>query len=55
MLGQIRNARERVKLAIDVMVMAFAALYGGGLVYTSDVEDFARLSEYFPSVRILGV
>jgi predicted nucleic acid-binding protein len=54
-LGQIRTASERVRLAIDVMVMAFAALHGGGLVYTSDVEDLARLSEYFPSVRILGV
>jgi predicted nucleic acid-binding protein len=54
-LGEIRNARERVKLTIDVMVMAFAAIYGGGLVYTSDVEDFARLKGFFPSVRILSI
>jgi predicted nucleic acid-binding protein len=54
-LGEIRNARERVKLTIDVMVMAFAAIYGGGLVYTSDVEDFARLQGFFPSVRILSI
>jgi predicted nucleic acid-binding protein len=54
-LGQIRHARERVKLAIDVMVMAFAAIYGGGLVYTSDVEDLARLQVFFPAVRILSV
>ena len=54
-LGQIRHERERVKLAIDVMVMAFAAIYGGALVYTSDVDDLVRLHGYFPSVRILSV
>ncbi len=54
-LGRIRGARERGKLAIDVMVMAFAALQGGGLVYTSDVDDLTRLQEFFPSVRILSV
>ena len=54
-LGQIRNARERVKLALDVMVMAFAAIYGGGLVYTSDVADLTRLQGFFPSVRILSI
>ena len=55
MLGRIRDPRERVKLAIDAMVMAFAAIYGGGLIYTSDVDDLTRLQEYFPSVRILSV
>ena len=54
-LGQIRQAHERVRLAIDTMVMAFAAIYGGGLVYTSDVADLTRLREYFPAVRILSV
>jgi predicted nucleic acid-binding protein len=54
-LGQIRNARERVKLAIDVMVTAFAAIYGGGLIYTSDVADLTRLQAYFPAVRILSI
>jgi predicted nucleic acid-binding protein len=54
-LGQIRDADQRVKLAIDAMVMAFAALYGGGLVYTTDLDDLVRLQRYFPSVRILSV
>src|SRR5262245_48648415 len=54
-LGQVRPERERVKLSIDTMVMAFAALYGGGLVYTSDVDDLAHLQSFFPSVRILAV
>jgi len=53
-LGRI-GARERGKLAVDAMVMAFAALQGGGLVYTSDVDDLTRLQEFFPSVRILSV
>jgi predicted nucleic acid-binding protein len=54
-LGRIRDTRERAGLAVDVMVMAFAALHGGGLVYTSDVGDLTSLVEYFPSVRVLAV
>lgn len=54
-LGCIRGASERSRLAVDVMVMAFAALHGGGLVYTSDTDDLTRLVEYFPSVRVLSV
>ena len=54
-LGQIRDVHERAKLAIDVMVMAFAALYGGALVYTSDLGDLARLERYFPAVRVLSI
>lgn len=54
-LGQIRDTHQRVKLAIDAMVMAFAALYGSSLVYTSDVDDLSRFQRYFPSVRILSV
>jgi len=54
-LGRIRDTRMRAGLAIDVMVMAFAALHGSGVVYTSDVEDLTRLSTYFPSVRVLAV
>jgi predicted nucleic acid-binding protein len=54
-LGRIRNPRERAVLATDVMVMAFAAIYGGGLIYTTDVDDLTRLGQYFPSVRILSV
>jgi hypothetical protein len=54
-LGQIRSERERVRLAIDTMVMAFAAIYGGAIVYTSGIDDLARLHQYFPSVRVLAV
>ena len=54
-LGQIRGARSRAKLSVDVMVMAFAATLGGALVYTSDLDDLQRLSRYFPEVRVLGV
>jgi predicted nucleic acid-binding protein len=54
-LGRIRDRKARAELAVDVMVMAFAALHGGGLVYTSDMDDLTRLSEYFPSVRVLAV
>ena len=54
-LGQIRGEKERAKLSIDVMVMAFAATFGGALVYTSDLDDLQRLSRYFPGVRLLGV
>jgi predicted nucleic acid-binding protein len=54
-LGRMRNVRDRAQLAIDVMVMAFAATYGGALVYTSDVDDLARVASFFPEVRILAV
>lgn len=54
-LGQIRGERDRAKLSVDVMVMAFAATLGGALVYTSDLDDLQRLSRYFPEVRLLGV
>jgi hypothetical protein len=37
------------------MVTAFAATYGGALVYTSDVGDLQRIAKYFPEVRLLGV
>jgi predicted nucleic acid-binding protein len=54
-LGRIRMGRERARLAVDVMVMAFAATAGGAIVYTSDVADLDRLTRHFPSVRVLGV
>jgi predicted nucleic acid-binding protein len=42
-------------LAIDAMVVAFAALRGGGVVYTSDIGDLMKLQISFPSVRLLSV
>lgn len=39
----------------DATVMASAALRGGGFVYTTDVEDLARLARHFPTVRVLSV
>ena len=54
-LGQIRGEKARARLCVDVMVMGFAATYGGALVYTSDTGDLQRLTRYFPEVRVLGV
>lgn len=55
-LGAIRTRKERASLAIDVMVVAFAALQGGALVCTSDVGDLEPIAQrFFPSVRVLGV
>jgi predicted nucleic acid-binding protein len=39
---------------IDALVMASAALRGG-VVYTSDVHDLARIGRRFPEVRVLAV
>jgi predicted nucleic acid-binding protein len=39
----------------DAVVMASAALRGGGVVYTSDADDLARFTRRFPTVRILEV
>jgi hypothetical protein len=49
-LGAVRGA----SLA-DAVVMASAALRGGGIVYTSDVDDLQRLQRHFPTVRVLHV
>jgi len=54
-LGQMRGGERRSKASIDVMVMAFASIYGGALVYTGDVGDFQQLTRHFPAVRVLGV
>jgi predicted nucleic acid-binding protein len=51
-LGKMRGD---VRMAVDVMVMAYAATYGGSLVYTGDVGDLQAISRYFPDVRVLGV
>lgn len=39
---------------IDAIVMASAARRGD-VVYTSDVDDLARLQAFFPTVRLLSV
>lgn len=49
-LGSVRGA----SLA-DAIVMASAALRGGGVVYTSDIDDLKRLQRHFPTVLILPV
>lgn len=54
-LGRIGATRGGASSAIDAMVMAFAALYGGALVYTSDVDDLQRLGAHFPAVRVLAI
>jgi predicted nucleic acid-binding protein len=47
-LGAVRGS----SLA-DAVVMASAALRGGGVVYTGDVDDLKRLQRHFPTVVIL--
>ena len=47
-LGQMRGEKVRATMSVDVMVMAFAATYGGALVYTSDVTDLQRIAVAFP-------
>ncbi len=39
----------------DAVVMASASLRGGGVVYTSDPDDLARLARHFRGVLILDV
>jgi len=39
----------------DAVIMASAALRGGGVLYTSDLGDLARLQRHFPTVRLLAV
>jgi predicted nucleic acid-binding protein len=49
-LGSVRGAT-----LTDAVVMASAALRGGGVVYTSDVDDLVELQRHFPTVRVLPV
>jgi predicted nucleic acid-binding protein len=49
-LGAVRGS----SLA-DAVVMASAALRGGGVVYTSDVDDLKRLQRHFPTVHVIPV
>jgi predicted nucleic acid-binding protein len=47
-LGAVRGAT-----LADAVVMASAALRGGGVVYTSDVGDLGRLQRYFHTVLVV--
>jgi predicted nucleic acid-binding protein len=49
-LGAVRGS----SLA-DAVVMASAALRGGGIVYTSDIHDLQRLQRHFLTVGVLPV
>ena len=52
--GEALGAVKGSTLA-DAVVMASAALRGGGIVYTSDVDDLRRLQRHFPTVLVLPV
>lgn len=49
-LGAVRGST-----LADAVVMASAALRGGGVVYTGDVGDLSRLQRHFPTVLVLSV
>jgi hypothetical protein len=53
-VGEALGAVRGSSLA-DAVVMASAALRGGGVVYTSDAGDLARLQRHFPTVLLLPV
>lgn len=52
--GEALGAVKGSTLA-DAVVMASAALRGGGIVYTADVDDLKRLQRHFPTVSVLPV
>jgi predicted nucleic acid-binding protein len=52
--GEALGAVKGTALA-DAVVMASAALRGGGVVYTGDQDDLRRLQSYFPTVVLLPV
>jgi predicted nucleic acid-binding protein len=52
--GEALGAVKGSSLA-DAVVMASAALRGGGIVYTSDIHDLQRLQRHFPTVGVLPV
>jgi predicted nucleic acid-binding protein len=54
-LAKVTTRPREGSLAIDAIVVAFAARHGG-IVYTSDVDDLERVQRvHFPSVRVLGL
>ncbi|MBL8715777.1 MAG: PIN domain-containing protein [Myxococcales bacterium] len=46
-------AAVRGATLVDAVVMASAALRGGGVLYTTDIEDMTRLQRHFPTVLVL--
>jgi hypothetical protein len=52
--GEALGAVGGASLA-DAVVMASAALRGGGVVYTGDVNDLRLLQRHFPTVLVLPV
>lgn len=52
--GEALGAVKGSSLA-DAVVMASAALRGGGIVYTSDLQDLQRLQRHFSTVGVLPV
>lgn len=52
--GEALSAVREASL-VDAIVMASAALRGGGVVYTSDPDDLGRLARHFRSVLVLPV
>jgi predicted nucleic acid-binding protein len=53
-LAGLALARVRTATAIDAIVAAFA-VQRTGIVYTSDIADFAALQAFFPALRVFGV
>jgi hypothetical protein len=49
-LGAVRGAT-----LADTVVMASAALRGGGVVYTGDAEDLRHLQRHFSTVHVLAI
>ena len=52
--GEALGAVQGASLA-DAVVMASAALRGGGVVYTSDIRDLNRLQRHFSTVRPIEI
>jgi predicted nucleic acid-binding protein len=52
--GEALGAVKGASLS-DAVVMASAALRGGGVVYTADEGDLRRLQRHFPTVVVLPV
>lgn len=51
-LAQVKGTFEGC-IVIDALVIACASVRGD-TVLTGDIDDFARLSRFFPNVRVLG-